>query len=134
MLKKRHVNFLNIERGKKYSRLKLAKLWGYKSYEAIARGVVTPRGDNKIILFVTENKQPSAEPYKDRLSGSTLTWEGPKNHFGEARIIAADESHDEIHLFYRFRHHDDFLYLGLLTLDAFHKTASGLTRFRFSLA
>ena len=133
-MKKPRVTFQKILQGKKYSRPTLAKLWGYKSYEAIARGVVTPRADNKIILFVTEEKQPSAEPYQDKLSGKTLAWEGPNDHFAEDRMISAHQSDDEIHLFYRARHHDDFVYMGELSLDSFQKTPSGLTRFRFLTA
>jgi hypothetical protein len=57
------ISFANISKGATYSRQVLAELWGYASFHAIARGVVTPRGDNKIVLFVTEEKQPSAEQY-----------------------------------------------------------------------
>ena len=54
---------------------------GYTGYQALARGVVTSRGDNRIILFVTEDKQAFQEQYEDRLSGDTLQWEGPTDHF-----------------------------------------------------
>jgi len=108
------VSFTQITVGQSYSRNELAKLWGYASMHAIARGVVTPKDDNKIILFVTREKQTSAEQYEDELSGNELRWEGPNDHFSEDRMIAASEAGDEIHLFYRDRHHTDFVYLGQL--------------------
>lgn len=55
------VSFGQITVSQSYSRNELAKLWGYASMHAIARGVVTPKDDNKIILFVTREKQTSAE-------------------------------------------------------------------------
>ena len=63
------VSFSEVTVGGPYSRNNLADLWGYASYHAIARGVVTPRDDNKIVLFVTEQKQKSGTPYADRLVG-----------------------------------------------------------------
>ena len=34
-----------------YDQKTLAALWGYKSYDAIRRGIVTPANSNIIILF-----------------------------------------------------------------------------------
>lgn len=110
------VSFNRIFRGSGYSRNTLADLWGYSSYHAIARGVVTPKNDNKIILFVTEEKQDSLEQYADRLDGNFLHWEGPNDHFGEIRMLKASTSGDEIHLFYRARHHTDFTYMGRISV------------------
>jgi hypothetical protein len=110
------VSFAKITKGREYSRNTLADLWGYSSYHAIARGVVTPQFDNKIILFVTEEKQDSLEQYADRLDGNVLHWEGPNDHFGEGRMVNAFRSSDEIHLFYRTRHHTDFTYMGQVTV------------------
>ena len=81
------VNFSELQTGKSYSRPTLAALWGYSSFQALSRGVVTPKGDNKIILFVTEEKQQSAEQYTDRLNGDLLLWEGPSDHFAEDRMV-----------------------------------------------
>jgi hypothetical protein len=108
------ISFVTIAKGFSYSRQTLAELWGYTSFHAIARGVVTPRNDNKIVLFVTEEKQSSAEQYVDRLSGNTLEWEGPTDHFAEDRMLRAEASGEEIHLFHRERHHSDFTYCGHL--------------------
>ena len=109
------ISFAKIAKESTYSRQGLAELWGYASFHAIARGVVTPRDDNKIVLFVTEEKQSSAEQYVDRLTGGKLEWEGPTDHFAEDRMLNAASSGDEIHLFHRERHHMEFTYCGRLT-------------------
>lgn len=106
------VSFNKIQVGETYSRQDLADLWGYSGYQALARGVVTPQGGSTIILFVTKEKQISAEQYQDELCGDTLLWEGPTDHFAEQRMIAVNDSADEIHVFYRSRHHSDFRYEG----------------------
>ncbi|WP_213361455.1 DUF3427 domain-containing protein [Brachymonas denitrificans] len=106
------VSFARIVPNQHYSRKELASLWGYRSYQAIARGVVTPKGDNKIILFVTQDKQSSSEQYRDYLVGAVLHWEGPNDHFAEERMQCAQRQGDEIHLFYREKHHSDFVYMG----------------------
>jgi hypothetical protein len=108
------ISFSEIKNGELYSRQALAKEWGYTSFHAIARGVVTPKDDNKIVLFVTEEKQSSSEQYEDRLSGRSLTWEGPTDHFAQDRILNAESTDDEIHLFHRGKHHADFVYCGQL--------------------
>ena len=108
------ISFANVAQGADYSRQSLAKLWGYTSFHAIARGVVTPREDNKIVLFVTEQKQSTAQQYADRLVGQTLEWEGPTDHFAQDRMLRAKENGEEIHLFHRKRHHSDFVYHGRL--------------------
>lgn len=89
--------FEKIRKGGSYSRPQLAELWGYASVHAIARGVVTPQGKNKIILFVTEEKQAFQEQYQDKLHGSALSWEGPTDHFADQRMVAAASNGDEIH-------------------------------------
>jgi len=109
----------------------LAELWGYASFHAIARGVVTPRDDNKIILFVTEEKQSSTEQYVDRLSGSSLNWEGPTDHFAEKRMLNAVSSGDKIHLFHRKQHRTDSIYCGRLSVAShiLHTDRSSLFTF-----
>lgn len=127
------ISFSEIRDGAEYSRQTLAKLWGYASFHAIARGVVTPKHDNKIVLFVTQEKQPSSEQYEDYLSGGSLVWEGPKDHFAEDRILSAESTGEEIHLFYREKHHSDFLYRGRLKVvnHVFHIDKS--SRFTFDI-
>jgi hypothetical protein len=112
----RNEIFQQLSLGGSYSRPSLAKLWGYRSYHALARGVVTPKGSNTIILFVTEQKQASQAPYEDLLKEGKLFWDGPKSHGPDERIVRAAENGDEIHLFHRRRHHADFEYLGKLHL------------------
>lgn len=123
------VTFDNIERGNFYSRPQLAELWGYAGYQALARGVVTPRKDNKIILFVTEEKQSFQEQYNDHFDGKILQWEGPTDHFAEQRMIHAEKTGDEIHIFYRERHHSDFVYLGRGQVVRFELKVNGPSRF-----
>lgn len=110
------ISFDQIMIGKEYSRPTLAQLWGYAGYAALARGVVTPKDDTKIILFVTCEKQQSAEQYIDHLHGDLLDWEGPTDHFAESRMLATAASGEEIHVFYRQRHHSDFTYEGVFAV------------------
>lgn len=127
------ISFAKIIKGSKYSRQTLAELWGYTSFHAIARGVVTPRNDNKIILFVTENKQSSAEQYADCLSGNTLEWEGPTDHFAEARMLNTQATGEETHLFHRERHHSDFTYYGRLKVLSHALHSNRPSHFKFAV-
>jgi putative restriction endonuclease len=127
------MDFRKIKIGSVYSRSALAELWGYASYHAIARGVVTPRDDSKIVLFVTVEKQSSLEQYRDQLVGDILRWEGPNDHFAEDRMLRASTSGDEIHLFYRHRHHMDFTYLGKLDVRTCKRHADRPSQFEFKL-
>jgi hypothetical protein len=127
------VTFQNIRVGQKYSRPQLADLWGYGGYQALARGVVTPRGDSRVILFVTEKKQTFQEQYEDRLTGNILQWEGPTDHFAEDRMIAAQENGNEIHVFHRERHHSDFTYLGRAAVLDVERGFGKPSRFRFTI-
>jgi len=127
------VSFAKVRKGATYSRNTLAELWGYSSFHAIARGVITPRNDNKIILFVTAEKQASAEQYKDRLSGNVLEWEGPTDHFAEDRMADATSLAQEIHLFHRELHHTDFTYCGRLRVLSHLRRLSKPSHFRFQL-
>lgn len=95
--------------GKEYSRRILAELWGYKSYEAISKGVVTPKGLDLIILFITKTKQESLTQYEDHIDQDILFWEGEAGHGSDIRITSKK---DIIHVFYREKHHTDFIYEG----------------------
>ena len=127
------ISFSNIPVGSQWSRPALATLWGYRAYQALARGVVTPAKDNKIILFVTEEKQASATNYKDILKEDLLQWEGPNDHFAEARMLAAKDSGDEIHLFHRPRHHMDFEYRGEIKAISCELKTTTPSRFVFEV-
>jgi len=124
-----NVDFKALLIGSEYSRPELAEVWGYESYHAIARGVVTPAHGGMIVLFVTEEKQQGMEQYSDHLDGEVLHWEGPTDHFGEARMLAAANSDDEIHLFHRHRHHEPFRYLGQVHVEAYEKGHDAPSRF-----
>jgi hypothetical protein len=128
------VSFKSLKVGNTYSRNELAKTWGYKSFHAIARGVVTPQGGNSIIVFVTEEKQRSARQYHDRLVGSILKTEGPDDHFAEDRIANAQSTGEEIHVFHRKRHHTDFTYLGIAALTKLERRARAPSHFEYELA
>lgn len=127
------VNFNEITVGDTYSRHDLARIWGYSSFHAIARGVVTPADDRKIILFVTEKKQNSAEQYSDKLAGDVLEWEGPTDHFAESRMVNASRTGEQIHLFYRTRHHTDFIYAGTLRVIDKQLLTDAPSRFIFRI-
>lgn len=127
------ISFDKIQKGGAYGRNTLADRWGYSSFHALARGVVTPKEDNKIVLFVTEQKQDSAAQYVDKLSGNILDWEGPTDHFAEERMVASQSSGEEIHLFYRERHHSDFIYCGRLKVVSHDLKLDRPSRFRFQI-
>lgn len=110
------VHFDAIKPGSSWTRDQLAELWSYQSFHAIARGVFTPAGQSLIVLFVTEDKQESLTPYADRLDGGVLHWEGKDKHQNDLRIAQSEKTGDEIHVFYRERHHSPFTYLGQVRL------------------
>jgi len=69
------VNFNSLRFGQTYERPLLAKLWGYESFHAISKSVVTPVSTNYIIFFVTKDKQESLTQYNDYIDGNMLFWE-----------------------------------------------------------
>jgi putative restriction endonuclease len=124
---------LRLALGRLYTRPELARLWGYVGYQAISRGVVTPRGSRYIILFVTRQKQESLTQYRDFISGDYLHWEGEAKHGSDERVARAHERGDEIHLFYRDIHHTPFRYHGPLELRQFIPHRSTPSEFIFRL-
>jgi len=106
------VAFNKITVGSEWDRKELADLWGYQSFHAFGRGVFTPQNDNKIVLFVKEQKRVEDEQYDDRLIGNLLHWHGEKGHGADHRIAQAHQCGDEIHVFYRPSHREPFRYLG----------------------
>jgi hypothetical protein len=124
-------SFLTI--GTKYTRPELAQRWGYESHHALDKGVVTPKGEKFILLFVTRVKQEVLTQYVDYLSGDLLFWEGEKKHGTDDRVINAGKAGDDIHLFYREIHHSPFEYRGkVILLNAVRRT-DGPSRFVFRL-
>lgn len=127
------VSFDKLVIGKEYERPDLANMWGYKGFQAISRGVVTPSGTNYIILFVTKQKQESLTKYNDYLDGNLLHWEGEEKHFSDRRIINAQHTNDEIHLFYREIHHTPFVYYGKIHLTNHRYITSAPSQFVFMI-
>lgn len=127
------VSFEKIELHAEYSRPQLADLWGFKGYEAISRGIVTPAGAPYIILFITKEKQSFLTQYEDVFQDGILEIEGETSHAADQRLVQADQKGDEIHLFYRNRHHMPFTYQGEIYLADYRRIAKKPSRFRFAL-
>jgi putative restriction endonuclease len=122
-----------LERGRLYTRPQLAQLWGYESFHAISRGVVTPKGKKVILLFVTRDKQDSLTQYRDILSEDRLEWEGERGHGSDDRIARAHERGEQILLFYRDVHHTPFRYHGEVRLTLFKRETEQPSQFAFEL-
>lgn len=122
-----------LDVGARYSRPELARLWGYRSHEAISRGVVTPSRRRDIILFVTRQKQRSLTQYDDFLNGDLLHWQGEAKHGSDERIASAHRKGDAIHLFYREIHHTPFTYYGEIRLTSFHAKKDVPSEFVFQV-
>lgn len=127
------VDFDKLVIGRSYERPYLARLWGYRGFQAISRGVVTPANTNLIILFVTEEKQQSLTQYNDRLDGPFLHWEGEAKHSSDTRVIRASAAGDEIHLFHRKMHHSPFTYMGQIVLEQHNRLKDVPSQFIFTL-
>jgi predicted restriction endonuclease len=127
------VCFEHLKAGQEYERPFLAELWGYKGFQAISRGVVTPSDSNLVILFVTKEKQQALTQYNDYIDGGFLHWEGEEKHSSDSRIINASANGDEIHLFYRDIHHSPFVYYGQISLRDYELHTSKPSKFIFSL-
>jgi len=125
------VSFDQIQKGRTYSRPELARLWGYAGHEAISRGVITPARTRFIILFITHEKQEGFTQYQDSFEGGILNIEGETNHANDNRIINAEKAGDEIHLFYRPKHHMNFSYEGRIFLSRYRRNADKPSHLRF---
>jgi putative restriction endonuclease len=124
------VDFTTIKLNKEYDRPTLANLWGYESHHAISRGVVSPQGKNLIVLFVTKEKQQSSTQYQDHIDQDILFWEGEQQHRSDLRIASAK---DNIHVFYRDRHHSNFTYKGRAALKHHQLFSNRPSKFVFHL-
>ena len=125
------VSFDGFNIGYSYDRPALAELWGYKSWAAIGKGVVTPAGQSVIVLFITKDKQETLPQYQDAFDGDVLRMEGEDRHRSDERLINADENGDDVHLFYRERHHAPFTYQGKIVLESFERSNARPSRFVF---
>ena len=127
------ISFKKLKIGEEYQRAFLADLWGYKGHQAISRGVVTPAGTKKIILFVTRDKQSSSIQYNDYIKDNSLFWEGEDKHGSDNRIINSGKEKEEIHLFYRDIHHSPFVYYGEIFLTEYELYSDKPSKFLFSI-
>jgi putative restriction endonuclease len=127
------INFIPLKFGQSYERPFLAKLWGYESFHAISKGVVTPSNAKYIILFVSKEKQRVFPQYKDYVDGNILFWEGEEKHGSDKRIVEASKRHDEIHLFYRDTHHLPFVYFGKILLLDYQLRTDSPSEFVFQI-
>ena len=115
-----------------YDQKTLAALWGYKSYDAIRRGIVTPANSNVIILFVTEDKVSYATQYRDQLVGNKLYASGETSHMNDKRLASnLNGGKDTIYLFYRSVHHTPFVYYGEVKLIKYIEKTSEPSHFEF---
>lgn len=127
------LSFAKIKIGESYDRPTLAAIWGYKSWSAIGKGVFTPAKENIIVLFVTRHKQSSLPQYEDSLEDGILQLEGEAGHRTDERLIHCQANEDEVHLFYRERHHSPFLYCGTVILEGYERHSSKPSQFTFRL-
>lgn len=128
-----HISFKALEFGQSYERPFLAKLWGYQSFHAISKGVVTPANTKFVILFVTKDKQQTLMQYNDYIDGNMLFWEGEEKHSSDKRVVEANTNQDEIHLFYRDAHHSPFVYFGRISLTDFQLRENAPSEFVFRI-
>lgn len=127
------VSFSAMRIGDAYSRKELATAWGYKSQDALRRGVITPAGSRTIVLFVTLDKTAEMTNYRDRLVGDTIEWEADNQLHTLKRITSnIFEPQDEIHLLLRQKKPGRFTYLGRLKpLSVVRIQANGRENGRF---
>jgi hypothetical protein len=128
-----NVTFDEVAIGTKWTRHELATLWGYRSFQALGRGVVTPADDNKIVFFLTHTKPPDWTQYVNSMTGSVLRMEGERTHGTDARIVNAERDGDEVHLFYREETRDPFTYYGKLLLTSYELKEDSPSKFEFKL-
>jgi len=110
----RFTNPLEIGRG--YDRKVLAQFWGLAGFQAIGRGVFTPKRVGQIFLFVTRERKGWMTPYNNFLDDDLLFWDGEKGHGSDDRIANASRNGEEIHLFYRDHRLTPFTYHGKVVM------------------
>jgi hypothetical protein len=122
-----------LEVGKGYDRKVLAQLWGLGGFQAIGRGVFTPKGERQIFLFVTRERLGWMTPYNNFLDGDLLFWDGEKGHGSDDRIVNASRNGDEIHLFYRDHRLTPFTYHGKVVMIRCNRFSDRPSEFVFNV-
>jgi len=123
--------FQSLRVGEFYNRPFLARLWGYKTFHAISRGIVTPVNSKKIILFITKENQDVLPDYSNYIEDNLVYTEGETNHVKDKRIIDAAKNGDKIYMFYRKRHHSPFVFYGQVELTEHKISSTTPSRFVF---
>jgi putative restriction endonuclease len=123
----------SLEIGKGYDRKVLARLWGLAGFQAIGRGVFTPKGVGQIFLFVTRERLGWMTPYKNFLDGDLLFWDGEKGHGSDDRIASASRNGEEIHLFYRDHRLAPFTYYGKVVMVQYNRFTNRPSEFVFDV-
>jgi putative restriction endonuclease len=124
------VDFFTILLNAQYDRPTLAELWGYESHHAISKGVITPKGQNIVVLFITKEKQKNLTQYEDHIDEDILFWEGEEKHGTDLRIASGK---DTVHVLYRERHHSSFVYKGRAALKHHQLLTNRPSKFVFHL-
>jgi hypothetical protein len=122
-----------LEIGEGYDRKVLASLWSLGGFQAIGRGVFTPKGVNQIFLFVTRERLGWMTPYNNFLENDLLFWDGEKGHGTDERIAAASRNGEEIHLFYRDDRRTPFTYYGKVILIRYNRFTDRPSEFVFNV-
>ena len=122
-----------LQIGRGYERKELALLWGLAGFQAIGRGVFTPKGVAQIFLFVTRERLGWMTPYKNFLDGDLLFWDGEKGHGSDERIASASRNGEEIHLFYRDQRLTPFTYHGKVVMVRCDKFTDRPSEFVFNV-
>jgi len=98
-----------------YTREDLKKLFGITD-ATINTGVFRPKGTNSVWLFITEEKPADRTPYRDRLDGETLNWQGQTSGRTDDLIVEHRARGLELLVFFRKRKYEHpgagFRYLG----------------------
>lgn len=122
-----------LQVGGGYDRKVLARLWGLAGFQAIGRGVFTPRSEAQIFLFVTRERLGWMTPYKNFLDGDLLFWDGEKGHGSDERIVNASRNGEEIHLFYRDNRLLPFTYHGKIVMVRCSRLSDRPSEFVFNV-
>lgn len=128
------VSFNNIVIGESYNRPQLADIWGYKTHQAISRGIITPKDSPYIVLFVTNIKQTGYVQYSNIIRDDLLFTEGETSHISDKRIIESSDKLIEMHLFYRDKHHLEFTYYGRVHLVSYELKNKEPSRFVYAIS
>ncbi|SFO31521.1 protein of unknown function [Roseovarius lutimaris] len=90
----------DLKIGQLYSRKQLKSAYGILD-ATINTGVFRPSGKKSIWLFVTEVKSADRTPYRDKLEGDTLTWQGQTSGRTDHLIKDHRQNDDELIVFFR---------------------------------